>query len=72
MIIQKSGNNLITPESIPRKCCLKYNKEAVDKTRVIMYAKKHCKLSGLHLNHRRVLIFNANFVSLLGNLDWDN
>ena len=35
-------------------------------------AKTHCKISFLHLNSKRVSLFNENFVSLLNPLDLEN
>ena len=35
-------------------------------------AKTHCNISGLHLNNKRVSLFNEHFVNLLNTLDSEN
>ena len=79
-VCEESESNVIIYGLVPRKGYLNakgYNRLS-DYCRNCMliflkhgnvYAKTHCNISGLHLNSKRVSLFNENFVNLLNTLN---
>ena len=82
-VSEESESNVIKSGLVPRKGYLKaksYNRlrDCCRKCMLTFFkhgninAKTHCNISGLHLNSKRVPLFNENFVNLLNTLDSEN